>query len=262
MQREISAVARAVYNSGMNSESDLKGRVALVTGGGRRLGRAFAEALAQRGASLAVHFGSSEKGAEEVVNHARSLGVKAAALQADLADASQAAALIEQATSALGPPDLLINNASIFEPLTLHETTHQAWERHMAINLTAPFLLSQAFARQLGDQPGAIVNILDWRALRPGADNFPYSISKAALAAMTRSLAVALAPNIRVNGLALGAVLPPADAGADPDAALRGVPLPRWATLDEAVHALIFLLAGPDFITGEILHFDGGRQLI
>jgi len=230
----------------MSSESDLKGRVALVTGGGRRLGRAFAEALAQRGASLAVHFGSSKKGAEEVVDMARSLGVEAAALQADLADASQAAALIEQARSALGSPDLLINNASIFEPLTLHETTHQAWERHMAINLTAPFLLSQAFARHLG----------------PGADHFPYSISKAALAAMTRSLAVALAPNIRVNGLALGAVLPPADAGADPDAALRGVPLPRWATLDEAVHALIFLLAGPDFITGEILHFDGGRQLI
>ncbi len=246
----------------MSQEFDLSGRVALITGGGRRLGRAFAEAIVRRGAALAVHYGTSAKGAEEVVDLARSLKGRAVALQADLADAAQTAGLIESARSKLGRLDLLINNASIFEPLTLENTTHEAWERHMAINLTAPFLLSQAFARQLGDQPGAIVNLLDWRASRPGADHFPYTISKAALAAMTRSLAVALAPNVRVNGLALGAVLPPADAEGDPDVSLRGVPLPRWATLEETVDALLFLLAGPDFITGEILHFDGGRQLI
>ncbi len=244
----------------MSEETDLCGSVVLITGGGKRLGRAFAEALVRRGASLAVHYRTSAKGAEEVVELARSLGIEAVALQADLADAEQAAGLIQRAETALGKVDLLINNASIFEALALMDTTHEAWERHMAINLTAPFLISQAFARRLGDQPGSIVNLLDWRALRPGADHFPYTISKAALAGLTRSLAVALAPSIRVNGLALGAVLPPANG--DPDAALRGVPLPRWATLEEVVHALIFLLAGPDFITGEILHFDGGRQLV
>jgi pteridine reductase len=251
-----------VYNAGMKLAPDLSGHAALITGGGRRLGRAFAEAMVRRGASMAVHFGTSAKGAQEIVDLAESLDVKAVALQADLADAGQAADLVERAAEALGKLDLLVNNASIFEPLSLKDTTHQDWERHMAINLTAPFMISQAFAKQLGDHPGAIVNLLDWRALRPGADHFPYTISKAGLAALTRSLAVALAPNVRVNGLALGAVLPPEHAKHDPDAVLRGVPLPRWATLEETVHALLFLLAGPDFITGEILHFDGGRQLI
>lgn len=246
----------------MNHEPDLNGHVALITGGGKRLGRAIAEAILRRGASLAVHYGSSAKGAQEIVDLAQSLGHNAVALQADLADTGQVIGLVERAADALGQVNLLINNASIFEPLSLMDTTPEAWERHMAINLTAPFILSQAFAKQLGDHPGSIVNLLDWRALRPGADHFPYTISKAGLAALTRSLAVALAPNVRVNGLALGAVLPPENDHGDPDAALRGVPLPRWATLDEAVHALLFLLAGPDFITGEILHFDGGRQLI
>ncbi len=251
-----------VYNADMSAGIDLKDRVALVTGGGKRLGRAFSEALASHGVSVAVHFGTSAKGAQEVVDQAHSLGVKAVALQADLRHADQIADLMERASVSLGKIDLLINNASIFEPLTLHETTLEAWERHMAINLTAPFLLSQAFARQLGDADGVIVNLLDWRALRPGADHFPYTISKAGLAALTRSLAVALAPNIRVNGLALGAILPPSHAETDPDAALRGVPIARWATLEETVQALLFLLAGSNYITGEILHLDGGRHLI
>jgi pteridine reductase len=246
----------------MKLEFDLAGHKALITGGGKRLGRAFAEAMVRRGASLAVHYGTSAAGAQEIVDLARSLDIKAVALQADLADPEQVAGLIERAGEALGRLDLLINNASIFEPLSLMETSKDSWDRHMAINLTTPFMLSQAFAGQLEDDAGAIVNLLDWRALRPGADHFPYTISKAALAALTKSLAVALAPNIRVNGLALGAVLPPEGDHGDPDAALRGVPLPRWATLEEVVHALLFLLAGPDFITGEILHFDGGRQLI
>jgi pteridine reductase len=246
----------------MKLEFDLSGRVALITGGGKRLGRAFAEGMVRRGASLAVHYGTSAGGAQEIVDLARSLEVKAVALQADLADPEQAAGLVERAGEALGRLDLLINNASIFEPLSLMETSIDAWNRHMTINLTSPFMLSQAFAGQLGDDAGAIVNLLDWRALRPGADHFPYTISKAGLAALTKSLAVVLAPNIRVNGLALGAVLPPESGQDDPQAALRGVPLPRWATIEEVVHAMLFLLAGPDFITGEILHFDGGRQLI
>ncbi|MGD8812887.1 MAG: SDR family oxidoreductase [Anaerolineales bacterium] len=245
----------------MSADFNLQGHIALVTGGGRRLGRVFAEALASHGASLAVHFGTSAKGAEEVVNQAHTQGVEAVALQADLRRADQAADLMGRAEASLGRVDLLINNASIFEPLTIHETTHEAWERHMAINLTAPFLLAQAFARQLGDEPGVIINLLDWRALRPGADHFPYTISKAGLAALTRSLAVALAPNIRVNGLALGAILLPSHGEVDPNAALRGMPIARWATLEETVQAMLFLLAGPDYITGEILHLDGGRHL-
>jgi pteridine reductase len=130
------------------------------------------------------------------------------------------------------------------------------------INLTAPFLLSQAFASALPPrESGRIINLLDWRALRPGLDHLPYSISKSALAALTYSLAAALAPRITVNGLALGAVLPPSDGSIDPNI-LDKVPSGRWADLEEVSQALVFLLNGPAYITGEILHVDGGRHLL
>ena len=130
----------------------------------------------------------------------------------------------------------------------------------MSINLTAPFFLSQAFAKQLNGE-GRIINILDWIALRPRADHFPYTISKAALAALTKSLAVALAPRITVNALALGAILPPAD-GADYSHIVKNVPMKRWSGENEIEDALIFLLSAPTYITGEILHVDGGRHLV
>ena len=130
----------------------------------------------------------------------------------------------------MGPIYALINSAAIFEPISMQETTLADWERHIAVNLTAPFLLSQGFARQIEKNgTGRIVNILDWRALRPGADHFPYSISKAALAALTKSLAISLAPNITVNGLALGAILQPIDKQANSDI-LKSVPAGRWGS--------------------------------
>jgi pteridine reductase len=156
----------------------------------------------------------------------------------------------------------LVNNAAIFEPLRLQDTTLADWQRHIDINLTAPFLLSQAFASGLGPaEQGRIVNILDWRALRPGADHLPYTISKAGLAALTQALAVALAPRVTVNGLALGAILPPWDNEATPGM-LDSVPAGRWAELSEVEEALLFLLEGPAYITGEIIHVDGGRHLV
>ena len=162
----------------------------------------------------------------------------------------------------MSPLYALVNSAAIFEPLSLADTSLSDWERHLSINLTAPFLLSQAFAAQLPEgQEGRIVNILDWRALRPGADHFPYTVSKAALAAMTQSLAVALAPRITVNGLALGAVLPPSDGGAG-SSVIENVPLGRWSEAQEVQQALVFLLASPSYVTGEIIHVDGGRHLI
>jgi NAD(P)-dependent dehydrogenase (short-subunit alcohol dehydrogenase family) len=238
---------------------DLTGHVALVTGGGRRLGRAFAEGIAACGGGVVIHYGGSRAEAEAVVKAIQDRGGRAAAVQADLGQPEQTAALIPAAAQALGDLDLLVNSAAIFEPGALPDLTLESWNRHLAINLTAPLLLCQAFARQRAGRPGAIVNILDWRALRPGADHLAYTLSKAGLEALTRSLAVSLAPAIRVNGLALGAILPPSDGGgAD---VISRVPLGRWGTVEEAVDSLIFLLAGPGFITGEVLVLDGGRLL-
>jgi pteridine reductase len=190
----------------------------------------------------------------------RSTGGRAEIIQADLADAAETARLGAE-MERLRPVDALINSAAIFEPLTADQTSRDDWDRHIAVNLTAPFILSKAFARQLpGGSPGTIVNILDWRAIRPAADHFPYTISKAALAAMTQALAIELAPRIRVNGLALGAILPPSDASV-PERILNRVPLKRWAEPGEAEAALLFLLAGAGYVTGEILLVDGGRHL-
>jgi pteridine reductase len=155
----------------------------------------------------------------------------------------------------------LINNAAIFKPLSFLETSIEAWNQHLTVNLTSPFLISQSFVRHREGRPGSIVNLLDWRALRPGTDHFPYTISKAGLATMTHILAQALAPNIRVNGLALGAVLPPPGKKDFDKDIIKDVPIGRWGTVEETVDSMLFLLAGPEFITGEILHLDGGRHL-
>lgn len=237
----------------------LSGKVILVTGAARRVGKIFALACARAGADVVIHHGHSEQDAEKVRDEITSLGRQAWIGSADLSDPSQAQGLISQINEST-PLHALVNSAAIFESLSLQSTSLEAWNKHMAINLTAPFLLSQAFAKQAAE--GArIVNILDWRALRPAADHFPYTISKAALASMTKSLAVALAPKIIVNGLALGAILPPSDGKASPDI-LKNVPAGRWAEEHEVEQSLVFALTCPAYITGEIIHLDGGRHLV
>jgi NAD(P)-dependent dehydrogenase (short-subunit alcohol dehydrogenase family) len=200
-------------------------------------------------------------GAGEVVEAARRAGRRAVALTADLEDGVVTLGLVDRAAEALGGPlDVLVNSAAIFEPGGPLDTDLKAWERHLAIDLTAPVFLAQAFARQARSASGAIVNVLDWRATRPGPDHFAYTVAKAGLAAATRALAQALAPAVRVNGLALGAILPPRGGGPGlPDAAR--VPTGRAGTLEEAVGALLYLVAEGTYITGEILHVDGGRHL-
>ncbi|HET9906495.1 MAG TPA: SDR family oxidoreductase [Anaerolineales bacterium] len=237
----------------------LKNKSILVTGAAKRVGRIFALACARAGADVVIHHGHSDAEAEKVCDEIKELGGKAWVFKAELTDSSVVQGLIQRVNEST-PLYGLVNSAAIFEPLTLEQTTIKAWETHLAINLTAPFLLSQAFAQQ-AKEGGRIVNILDWRALRPGADHFPYTISKASLAAMTKSLAVALAPTITVNGLALGAILPPSDGARNPDI-IKNVPMKRWAQEGEIQQALIFLLTSPDYITGEIIHVDGGRHLV
>lgn len=239
----------------------LEGKTVLITGSARRIGRELALGVARAGGDLVIHYLESSAEAEAVQAEIETIGRRASLVSADLNDPDQVSTLIEHAQSH-GPLYALVNSAAIFQPLDWKNTSLGAWNRHLNINLTAPFFLSQHFARSLPpNAEGRIVNILDWRALRPGPDHLPYTVSKAALAALTRSLAASFAPGITVNGLALGAVLPPSDGG-DTSGLVASIPARRWARLEEVVKALIFLLSGPTYITGEILHVDGGRHLV
>ncbi len=240
-------------------EEPLRHKTVLITGAARRIGRLFAMACARAGANVIIHHAHSNSDAETLHAQISGLNRQAWVFQADLSDSSQTQNLIPLINRS-APIHFLINNAAIFESHTLASTSLEDWNKHLALNLTAPFLLSQAFARQ-ADDGARIVNILDWRALRPGADHFPYTVSKSALAAMTKSMAVALAPKITVNGLALGAILPPSDRNANPDIT-KNIPMKRWANEGEIEQALLFLLTCPEYITGEIIHVDGGRHLI
>ena len=238
----------------------LDGKTVLITGAALRIGRSLALAVAQAGGNVVLHYGKSRKDAESLQAEIEATGRKAFILQADLADSAQAAALIDRSREH-SPLFALVNNASVFEPHGWADTSLELWNRSLAVNLTAPFLLSQAFARSLEPTgTGRIVNLLDWRALHPRPDHLAYMISNSGLAALTSSLAVALAPRITVNALALGAILPPPD-GSPANVNLERVPARRWARLEEVGQALIFLLDGPDYITGEVLHVDGGRHL-
>ncbi len=240
---------------------DLKHKTVLITGGARRVGRTLVLAAAQAGANILLHHANSPVEAEETAALVRSMGQNVRIVQADLADPAMLEDFIASVFS--GPAvDVLINNAAIFEPQGFFDTDRAIWQRHMDLNLTTPFLLSQAFAHQnSAAKEKRIINILDWRALRPGSDHFAYTISKAALAALTRSMAQALAPEVIVNAIAFGAILPPADGG-DLEKVLANTPIQRWADLDEVAHTMLFLLEGPAYITGEIIHLDGGRHLV
>ncbi|MDY0288266.1 MAG: SDR family oxidoreductase [Sphaerochaeta sp.] len=233
----------------------------LVTGGARRIGRSLSLAVARCGFDVAVHYLNSRTEAESLCREIRACGREAVALQADLMQPQQVASLVPRVLEH-GPLVALIHNASLFEPLDWLSSGLEDWNRHLMINLTAPFLLSQAFAQALHPgQQGRIISMLDWRVSRPGSDHLPYTTSRSALASLTKSLAIALAPQITVNALALGAVLPPSVGIADPHI-LENVPSGRWAHLEEIDQALIFLLAGPSCITGEVLTVDGGRHLV
>lgn len=238
----------------------LSNKTILITGAARRIGRTLALCAARSGANIILHHNSSTEAAQSVAVEIKRLGVKCWIVQADFSKPESIQEIMREAFN-ITPVFALVNNAAIFEPLKFKDTSLMNWQSHININLTAPFLLSQLFAASRKEEEGKIINILDWRALRPGIDHFPYVISKAALADMTKAMARALAPTIQVNGLALGAILPPSDGNMDKNL-LKNVPAGRWADLDEVCQAFLFMLDGPQYITGEIIHLDGGRHLV
>lgn len=240
----------------------LAGGVALVTGGARRLGRAFAVALAERGMHVAVHHGASAAAAEDVVRQIRAGGTDAEAFGADLRDAAAAAALPHHVVERFGRLDVLVNSAAVMERLSVADTTAADWDAILNLNLRAPFLLAQQAAPHLAARRGTIVNIADLSGFEPWRNYPAHSVSKAGLVMLTKVLAVALAPDITVNGIAPGTVLLPEGT----DTAHRTflaetTPLGRLGSPDDAVQALLYLVEHGEFVTGETIVVDGGRVL-
>lgn len=245
---------------------------ALVTGAGKRLGRAMALYLAGRGHDVAVHYATSRAEAEAVVAEIRAMGRQAAAVQADLCHEAETAGLIAQAVAGLGGPlTVLVNNASIFERDTFATATRDSWDRHFESNLRAPFVLTQGFAAQAlpaeldaGGEPRAralVVNMIDQRVWKLTPDFATYTLAKAALWALTQTAAQGLAPHVRVNGIGPGPTLqgPRQDAAAF--AAQRAATvLGRGATEADITAALGFLLDSPA-VTGQMIAVDGGQHL-
>jgi NAD(P)-dependent dehydrogenase (short-subunit alcohol dehydrogenase family) len=241
---------------------ELTGRVAMVTGGAVRVGRALAVGLARAGADVFIHYNRSAGHAEEVAGEIADLGRRAAIGSVDLMDTARLPELMAMATEAMGPVSILVNAASNFPEDTLADVTVDGWRDTQAVTLLAPVFLTQAFAATLPeDMDAAVVNITDVKTLTPYRKRFSYMMAKGGLDTFTRAAALALAPRIRVNAVALGVILPPPGEGEDYVLALaENLPLQRVGGTDPVVAAVVALLQN-DFITGEIVRIDGGGHL-
>ena len=242
---------------------ELRDKNALITGGGIRLGRAMALALAKEGANVIVHYNNSRQPAVETAQDARKLGVRAEAIGADFTDLDAVDDLIPQALTCFNHLDILINNAAIYLRGTGLETDREIWEKQFRINLQAPFILTQAFARQLpSDRPGRVLNIADAQIIQQKPDHFAYRLTKHGVAEMTHMFAIELAPQITVNALGLGIMLPLADReDVDLQAyAEKYVLLKRTGSPEIAAENALHLIKS-DFTTGAFLRVDGGQYL-
>jgi NAD(P)-dependent dehydrogenase (short-subunit alcohol dehydrogenase family) len=237
-------------------------KAALVTGGGQRIGRACCRALAEAGYAVAVHYHHSLGEAEVTAAAIRDSGGKATTLAADLADEDQVTTLLQRAATALGPIGVLVNNASIFEGDTIDTTTRDSWDAHMAVNLRAPFVLIQQFARYLpAEAGGSIINLLDERVWSLTPYFVSYTLTKAGLWTLTQTTALALAPRIRVNGIGPGPTLPsPRQSHEQFLQQCQSMPLQRGTAPDEIAAALRFILDAPA-MTGQMIALDGGQHL-
>jgi pteridine reductase len=239
----------------------LAGRVALVTGAGRRVGRAIALALGRRGMQVVVHFNGSREGADETARLITEAGAEAVVEQADLSQVDAAHALVDRAVAWRGTLTALVNSAAIMLRTPVGETAPSDWDTMFAINVRAPYFLSQRAAPALGASQGAIVNIADLAAFESWPAYVPHGMTKAAVVQMTRAMARALAPGVRVNAVAPGVVLLPDGWSEDEAEHLRSTtPLRRLGSPDDVAQAVVFLLEA-QFVTGEVVRVDGGRHI-
>jgi len=240
---------------------EIKNRVVLVTGGGRRLGAAISQALARRGVKVVIGANKSRVAAEAQVAAIRRAGGEAQCVFGDLAKPAACRRIVRQAHEAFGQLDVLVNNAAVFFKTPFGKVTERDWNATVDVNLKGSFFCAQEAARFLSDG-GKIINIADWSGIRPYIDYLPYCISKAGVISLTRGLARTLAPRIAVNAIAPGPVLLPEDFDDKEKAAiLCRTPLLRIGTPDDIVNAVLFLIEGVDFMTGATLVIDGGRLI-
>jgi NAD(P)-dependent dehydrogenase (short-subunit alcohol dehydrogenase family) len=237
-------------------------RVALVTGGAQRIGRDLVLALAEDGFAVAVHYHSSREAAEKLVDAIRGKGGTAISLGADLADEEAVRSLLPRAEHELGPIGCLVNNAAVFSNDTVETATHESWDMHLAVNLRAPFVLIQNLAARLpGDAGGVVINLLDQRVWSLTPYFVSYTLAKAGLWALTQTMALALAPRIRVNGIGPGPTLP--SPRQNPEQFARQcelMPLHRGTGPREIAVAMRFILSAPA-MTGQMIALDGGQHL-
>lgn len=241
----------------------LEGAAVLVTGGAKRLGKHIALALARQNARIAIGYQTSHKEAEETVKEIEALGMKAVAVAADIAKAQDVDHLIKMVVGTFGTLDILINNAAIYEETPFNKLTEEQWDRHLAINLKGTFLCARSSAERMRRQgSGKIINIADWSGIRPYKDYLPYCVSKAGVIALTKALALELAPTIQVNCICPGPILLPEGYGEEQrQAIIAETPLGRLGSPEDIASAILFLIQGSDFITGAILPVDGGRLI-
>ena len=244
--------------------NELTGKTGLVTGGARRVGAAIARRLHAAGANVLVHYRDSDADADKLVAELNGVRPKSAAkVKAELLAPIAPRALVGAALESFGRLDLLVNNASSFFPVALGAIEASHWEELIGSNLRAPLFIAQEAAAELAKNEGAIVNIVDIHAERPLKGYPVYSVAKAGLAALTRSLAIELAPKVRVNGVAPGAIAWPEDGQFDPaerERVVRTTPLGRTGSAEDIAQAVHFLACAP-YVTGQILAVDGGRSI-
>jgi pteridine reductase len=246
--------------SSNESNESLQGRVALVTGSAKRIGRAVALRLASDGCDIVIHYNRSKSEAEDAVAEIAKLGRKSIAVQADLCSLAQIKRLFQQAVDQFGRLDILVNSAANFLPAHLDDTTEKMWDTALDTNLKAPFFCAQAAAPLLKQSRGVIINFADIGGILPWPGYIPHCASKAGVIMLTKCLAKALAPEVRVNAIAPGTITMSGDPTEWEADFIRRAPLHRTGTPEDVADAVSFLV-GAKFITGQVLILDGGRTL-
>lgn len=240
---------------------ELNGRVALVTGGAHRVGRALSTALAHAGMRIAIDYHASDAEAKSLTSELEAVGLECRAYQFDLTRPDSPASLIGQVTSDFGGLDVLVNSAAVMQRTPVDEITVQQWDAMFALNLRAPFFLSQAARPWLRKAHGCIVNLSDLAAFETWPDYIPHGISKAGIVQMTRAMARVFAPEVRVNAIAPGAVLLPDNWSDEARAHFeKTTPLQRIGSPQDVVEAMLYLLRA-DYVSGDTLLVDGGRHV-